>query len=251
MKVNDEIATLHFESVRAALSGVEAVLKEFPPAGSFLKEFGLLNEALMTTERGIINFNPEYFTDERKFTATIDAGVRVGYYPKNMTAAGVGAHEMGHIVEDWLIKKHKETSDVRLRILPRKLIRAAYQRAIATPEGKGKSIEQLKTEIAVHASEENASECLSDAVCDYFTNATKAALLSRILWGILKEDLVKVKAFGEMKLSKFAKEEVLAYGIFDEWGDLSGVKDDAPADFKEAYEHDKKTEEELAALGID
>ena len=55
----------------------------------------------------------------------------------------------------------------------------------------------------------------------------------------------------QVKLSAFSIEEFERYGLFDEDGCIIGVKDDAPADFKEAYEHDKETEEELAALGID
>ena len=79
VKVNDEIAKLHFDSVREALSGVEAVLKEFPPAGLYLKEIGLReDDSLMTTSRfkGKINFNPKYFTDEKKLAAIIEAGIR-------------------------------------------------------------------------------------------------------------------------------------------------------------------------------
>ena len=187
MKVNDEIATLHFESVRAALSGVEAVLKEFPPAGSFLKEFGLLNEALMTTGRGIINFNPEYFSDKQKLLTTLVSGSRSGWFVKNMTVFGAGAHEAAHIVEDWLVGKYG--SDVSSRTVPRQIVRKAYKRAIQTAEGADKKIDQLKAEICNHAFWKSLSECLADAVSDYMTNGVNAVVLSQEIWAVLKEEL--------------------------------------------------------------
>ena len=67
VKVSEGIGKLHFESVKTVLVGVETVLKEFPPAMRHLREFGLLDTSLMTTERGNgkINFNPEYFNARR------------------------------------------------------------------------------------------------------------------------------------------------------------------------------------------
>ena len=168
-----------------------------------------------------------------------------------MTAVGVGAHEAGHIVEDWLRKKYAENTETKLRILPRKLIRKAYQKAILTLEGKGKSIQQMKSEISNHAMKKSLSECLSDAVCDYMTNNVQAALLSREIWEVLKGEIDKMYLFSEMRLAKYKKEEILNYGVFDNMGCLVGVKEDAPPEFKEAYEHDKKMDEEWEALGID
>ena len=60
-----------------------------------------------------------------------------------------------------------------------------------------------------------------------------------------------MKAFSESKLAKYEDIESLKYFIFDEYGDLIGVKDDAPPDIKEAYEADKKIDEKWAELGID
>lgn len=55
----------------------------------------------------------------------------------------------------------------------------------------------------------------------------------------------------DWKLSKFSTEEYRKYGLFDDMGDIIGVKDDAPPEFKEAYEYDKKKEAKWEALGID
>ena len=193
VKVVDEIGKLNFEAVRAAMSGVEAVLEEFPQARSFLREFNVFSSGLMSTWRGHskIYFNPEYFSNISTLISIITNGIKTGYYPKNMNVLGAGTHEAGHIVEDWLREKHNENTETLLRILPRKLIREAYQQAALHVEGKNKSIEQMRSEISTHASLENLSECLADAICDYIINDAKAALLSREIWNVLKGELFK------------------------------------------------------------
>ena len=55
----------------------------------------------------------------------------------------------------------------------------------------------------------------------------------------------------EVKLKGYSVEEYEKYCVFDEDGFICGVKDDAPSEFKEAYEHDEKRRKELEALGID
>ena len=191
MKVDDAIGKLHFDSVRQALAGVEAVLKEFPPAMRYLKEFGLLNESIMTTERGNgkINFNPEYFNNVEKLTATLAAGVRSGFYPKNMTIFGAGAHEAGHIVEDWLLAKYG-VDNVSSRIVPQKVVLEAYMEVMRrlARAGEFKSLQQLKIEIAGYAIK-NDSECMALGISDYETNEISSANLSIEIWRRLKKEL--------------------------------------------------------------
>ena len=57
-------------------------------------------------------------------------------------------------------------------------------------------------------------------------------------------------AADKSKMAKFSVEEVFSYGIFDEDGSLVGAKDDAPAEFKEAFEADKKMYDDALAQGI-
>ena len=251
VKVATPVTELNFKAVRAAMSGVEAVLGEFLQAGAFLEEFNVLASDLMSTWRGHgkIYFNTEVFSRAEKITAVIAEGVKKGYYPQNMTAIGVGAHEAGHIVEDWLIKKFNSVH-TEYRSTPRRLIHEAYQNAILTPEGKGKSLDELKKAIAKYALK-NPSECLASAVSDYIINTENASILSRMIWRRLKEEITKMLLPGEMKLAEFSIEERTKYGLFDEDGWLVGVKDDAPKKFKEAYEWDKKRDEEQWAKGID
>ena len=190
VKISDAIGKLHFESVREAMTGVETVLKKFPPAMRYLKEFALLDKDIMTNERGkgIINFNPEYFSDKQKLLSVLTHGALTRYYHKNMNPFSVGAHEAGHIIEVWLLEKYG-VGNISLQILSLKIIREAYRQARQTTEGNGKTITLLKSEIAIHALKEKPSECLADAVSDYITNGINAALLSREIWAVLQEEL--------------------------------------------------------------
>ena len=55
-----------------------------------------------------------------------------------------------------------------------------------------------------------------------------------------------------LKIFSYSEEEFRQYGQFKDMdGDLIGVKDDAPDDFKEAYEEYVKHCEEKKLLGID
>ena len=57
-------------------------------------------------------------------------------------------------------------------------------------------------------------------------------------------------AVGQTKLEKFSTEELKKYGLFDDVGDIIGVKADAPEEFKEAFEADKKMYDEALARGV-
>ena len=55
---------------------------------------------------------------------------------------------------------------------------------------------------------------------------------------------------GKMKLASFSIEEYERYGILDDVGCIISVKDDAPAEFKEAFEADKKRVDDMESLGL-
>ena len=193
VKLSDSISGLHFESVKSACSGVEKVLKEFPPAAGYLKEFSLFETGIMSTVRkkGIINFNPKYFFDGEKIIGEVSAGVQSGYYPKNMTIEGVGAHEAGHILEDWLIAKNGGGAEAVIkRTFAEKTVKTAYLKVLSTfrTAKEVRTLDQLMEEIGEYATK-NMSECLATAVCDYITNKINSNILSQEIWSILKKEL--------------------------------------------------------------
>ena len=187
---------MHFETVRQAMCGIEAVIKEFEPAGKFLQEIDVRRLKVMTTEYGgryigkpnKINFNPDYFDKVENLSGMI-MDSKTGYHPKNTGIFETGSHEMGHILEDWLTYKYKGTfQELKNRIFARKVVQDAYSRAKLSEEGRGKNILQMKLEISRY-SNENVSECIAEAVSDYIANGENAALLSKEIWKRLKEEL--------------------------------------------------------------
>ena len=54
----------------------------------------------------------------------------------------------------------------------------------------------------------------------------------------------------DTKLWQYPVDDIMKYCIFEN-GDIVGVKDDAPAEFKEAYDWEKKKEKERWTKGID
>ena len=237
VKLDKTIAKLHFGSVREALSGVEAVLKEFPQAVIYLKEIGTFDAGIMCTANGYskINFNPKYFAEPRRLAEEFASG----YYIKNMTTFGAGAHEAGHLVWKWFEEQYD--------ISAQKVIFAAYGETVRS--NGFKPLKVFMKEVSHHAFKKGYAECLADAVADFSVNCEEAAHLSKVLWRILKEE-TKMVAYSELKLVKFSDETVEKYGLFDNWGILIGIKDDAPADFKEAYEHDKKMYDDALKNGV-
>ena len=75
VKVVASVTELNFESVRAALEGVESVLKEFPQAGMNLREIGTLDAGIMCTSNGYrkINFSPKYFTNPARLAKELES----------------------------------------------------------------------------------------------------------------------------------------------------------------------------------
>ena len=140
--------------------------------------------------RGIINFNPEYFSNRQKLLNTLAVGVKSHFYIKNATPVSVGAHEAGHIVEDWLIDKYN-AGDVSSRVLPEMLIKEAYISLLQTYKSPDevKQLGQLTKEISRNANVNNFSECLADAVSDLMTNRENASQLSVAIYQRLKKEL--------------------------------------------------------------
>lgn len=236
VKISDAVGALHFGSVRTACAGVEAVIKEFPKSRFNLKEIGTYHEGLMSISNNFskINFNPQYFSSPQRLVKTFETG----YYIKNMSTFGAGAHEAGHLIEKWL----KDTQNISAQ----EVIWTAYGAAVRA--NGFKPLEAFKKEISSYSCK-NAGECLAEAVADCVVNGHKSATLSKFIWQVLKGEL-KMVAYDEMEMSKFSFEEIEKYARYDNFGCLIGMSDDAPEELKTAYEADEKKIADLAAKGI-
>ena len=237
VKTAPEISKLHFEPVQAALEGIESVLKEFPQTGLQLKEIGVIEAGLMCTSNGYskINFNPRYFSDAVRLAQEFESG----YYIKNMNAFGAGAHEAGHLIERWLEEEYG--------IAAREVVLAAYGEVVRSSGFK--PLNFFMREVSKHSFDKGFNECLADAVADYLVNGENAARLSKSIWRILKGE-TKMVAYSELQMVKFRDEEIKKHGVFDNWGFLIGIKEDAPEELKEAWLADKKMYDDAAKKGI-
>ncbi|MBQ9487751.1 MAG: hypothetical protein IJU91_08155 [Selenomonadaceae bacterium] len=198
VRVADSIKKLHFESVRLAMGGVEKMILEFQLSGRLLNAFNTRrkNNAPMCTQYGgryvgkpnEIYFNPDYF-DKAEHLKCLIMGAITGYHPKNSGIFETGAHEMGHIIEDWIAFKHNGTfKDLDNEIFARQIVQSAFAKAQSTAEGKDKSVTQMKREISKYALK-SLSECISEAISDYVANGENASILSKEIWKRLKEEL--------------------------------------------------------------
>jgi SPP1 gp7 family putative phage head morphogenesis protein len=193
VSIDDSVKALDFQSVKDATRGIENVLNEFPKAKQTLKKISTRAEGIMSaTNDGTIAFNPAYFTDAKNLTC-IKTDAASGWHPKNTGVLETGAHEAGHMLELALININQLDSIFGLIAwkdctMAKGVVHKAMLLAKKTPDGKDKLKDQLVREVSRYAGK-NASETLAEAVCDYMANGQKAAIMSRMIWQVLKKEL--------------------------------------------------------------
>jgi len=199
INVDDSVGSLDFRSVREGLQGVEYVMNEFPQASPSFKSIGTRKEGLMCAGYdGDICFNPGYY--QTRETALQCHGIGEGaaqsnLHPKGNNCASSGAHEAGHILEKALIDKSNggESPIGKLNwnecTYSKAVVSDACKAAKKLPECKGMRNFDLKNAISEYALKGGDSECIAEAVCDYFLNGDEAQPLSKEIWKILKKEL--------------------------------------------------------------
>ena len=193
MVVEDSVQLLNFESVKESVSGVEHIIIEFPQARSSFKRIGTDESGIMSAGYdGDICFNPDYYKDRQSVLA---AHSPTKFHPPGNNPFGSGCHEAGHILEKALIDKTLGEGTPLANIswrdstFAKAIVSDACKQAKKHPEGKGKRKSQLMEGISGYARKGGDSECLAEAVCDFAINGEKAAILSRIIWELLKKEL--------------------------------------------------------------
>lgn len=212
IKLDDSLEALDFQAVHEATSGIEAVIKEFPKARKYLigidaeslasPEINLPNAYMCAIWEGYINIDKKFFSSYESLVKDIAEDVKFGHHPRNSTLFGAAAHEMGHILERAIIKKHKGgIDDWEDMTYSEKIVKEAVAVVQSIPEGKLTTkdykgnvsvrkipAKQLKRRISAYA-DDKGSECLAEAVCDVITNGENAYILSKEIWKILKREL--------------------------------------------------------------
>ena len=186
INVSDELKYLNFQSVSEAASGIETLLKVFPEAVKWITEFRIstMNNQIMNTSYwGQIGFNPNFFNSFIALSNRVDELARTGAHPKNTKISHYGAHEVGHILEIALLKKHGgDIESWKTGFYTRELVREAYNNIKGNT---GKKIREFKAEISNSANDVKIGECLAEAVMDYAANKTNAAVMSQEICNLL------------------------------------------------------------------
>ena len=191
--IDDSVKALDFQSVKDATRGIESVLNEFTKAKQALKKLSTGTPGIMNANyNGTISFNPAYFADAKNLMC-IKKDAASGFHPKNSGVLETGAHEAGHLLERALIDNNQLDAIFGFIAwkdctMAKGVVHKAMLLAKKTSEGKGKLKNQLISEISRYA-EKNASETVAEAVCDYMANGKKSAIMSRMIWQVLKREL--------------------------------------------------------------
>lgn len=192
INITDDVKKLDFENVKLSTQGIEIVMKEFPQAQTMLKLLSTSDSGVMcASSEGTISFNPIYYATGKNGLSSMIMGETTGFHPKNTGIIETGSHEMGHILELALIKKHGvifENIAWNKCTEAKAILKEAYKNAKKTPEGKGLKNFQLASQVSKYALE-SSSECMAECVADYVANRDNAAILSKELWQILKREL--------------------------------------------------------------
>lgn len=198
------LSGVDIESVKMAAEGIVKMQKEFPEADVYFHELNgnesNYNTFAHASYYGQIAINPDKFRTTQGISQRYEAGVKSKFHPDGTTAEHIVIHEGGHILEKALIDKHITDSRGGVWEQAKKIdawnkhkcasdvISRAAKNAKKTPEGKGKKIGSLISEVSGYATK-NRSETLAECVADYVANGSKAKVLSREVWKVLKDEL--------------------------------------------------------------
>lgn len=191
--MTDDVKKLDFKAVAESTKGIETVLDEFPQAkGSFTGMYTSKHGVMSVGYTGNVSFNPSFY---HKYSVVDNAmsSVARGFHPANNSVLTTGSHEAGHILELALLDK--KGLDPIMKVLAyndcseaKRVVSEACKAAKKTPEGKGKRVAQLISDVSGYA-QQNRSECLAECVADYVANGKNSSILSREVWKILKREL--------------------------------------------------------------
>ena len=164
---NNRLAFMDVDSVKAFNKGFEDMQKELGVNISL--------NSVSTTKGGIasyayggkLNFNTTDFATKEALRKIIEEEIKSGYFGKDTTPEILGRHEMGHAVEEILIKQRFKTESEREYAwnnctIAEEIVKKAYRNLQAM--GETKELDDLKKEISGYANDnfsDGLAECLA------------------------------------------------------------------------------------------
>lgn len=128
---------------------------------------------------GTVALNRNY-TNIDKMNQVYDAAVKSGYHPSRGNLSGTEAvtlHEMGHALTAYVQKRMNSSS---FDAAAQRIVRAAYK----SVDGRGGTYKWAGG-ISGYA-QQSYSECIAEAVADYYCNGRKASPESRAIMNVLR-----------------------------------------------------------------
>lgn len=167
------IKKLDINPVKQALSGIEAMMKEFPELAESIRSINVSDKGIMSCFDGVITFNPEYYKDNEYLLKLCDESTQSRWWVKGASPASLGVHEATHQIEwiiDGLIYKDNEKRVIAWDECTeaKKIVEQACHNIRATSYGKEKDKNMLIKEISRYA-QESPSETLAEAFADVFS----------------------------------------------------------------------------------
>lgn len=178
---DDELAGMNMELVGKTLSGVKDTLKEFGLPLSIVKSIGLaMNNDAQASANGLgqLGLGRNSYTSKANEFPKSD-------YTIDYTAYGAGTHEAGHLISNYLMRKHNS----KLSLLEQSKLRSSgkwdrdvLKQAKKLNSGKLSPISKYGSNSKGKA----ASEVVAEAVSEYMRKGKRASSSSRAIVSVLK-----------------------------------------------------------------
>lgn len=190
--VDDKIFNLDFETVNQSIMGIQEVIDDFPVLKGVVKKIGIDNNGLMSASyANRIYLNKTYYKPKNKLLKIMEDEIKTHHSPDNFNIKGIGYHEMGHIIENYLTGLKYKNYNSYVKALDKceiasDIVNNALLKLRKNDKYKNITEDVLKTGVSRYAKKSN-SECLAEAIADYKINKSKASPLSIKIWEIIKE----------------------------------------------------------------
>lgn len=199
VSVDSSVKNLDFATVQEAMTGVEAVLSEFPDLADSIRLITTSKSGVMSCSGEKITFNPAYFKTSGKLLDDCKRMSGSRWWIPNASPASIGAHESAHAIEWMMIHKNSlyeydwQRIDVWNKCTEaKKLVSQACKNIKKTPYGKGKKNAELIGGISRYG-QETASETMAEAFADVYANGENANPLSAEIKRLTIETLESYK----------------------------------------------------------
>lgn len=185
MTLDASIEKLDVDTVKSAIGGVEAIIREYPDVGAFLKSGITSDSGVMSCTGSTLSFNPNYFGDDRRLHSTCKDMSRRGFWVANASTSSVGIHEAAHGVEWAIIQANPRYTTEAQRVTAWNncteaslIVKTACANVQNTEYGFRKTRTELVRSISAYALE-NDSETMAEAFADVYANGVNAKPLSK------------------------------------------------------------------------